>query len=294
MWGTGKNANIKLQAGQEISRFEVNYVDPRVLGKSLQLVLGAFTGFERRPYFENFSTGVFSTLFKDFGPNFNTYGQLQFDFVNFDESKTIVSQLQPGQTAEDRTRMATTLGVTYDRRDNFGNPRRGYYLNGNVTFTNQFVQHSGNYVTTRASLGDWYTPFRRLTIANALRVAKIFPIPSYTNIPVDDRLYLGGDDTVRGFAQDSLLPSGGNFSLVYNLELQINPFGNFQVVGFLDSGIVIEDMSQFSLYNLRHSIGPGVRYMTPVGPIRLEYGFKLDRHPGEGVGRLHFSFGYFF
>jgi outer membrane protein insertion porin family len=125
-------------------------------------------------------------------------------------------------------------------------------------------------------------------------MAQILPVPGDTVVPVDARLYLGGDDTVRGFSQDSLLPTGGNYALVHNLELQINPFGNFQVVGFLDTGIVVESLSQVNLTNLRHSIGPGVRYKTPVGPIRLEYGFKLDPQPGESAGRLHFSFGYFF
>jgi len=296
LWGTGKNANIKLQAGQEISRFELNYVDPRLRGTSLQLLIGAFVGFEKRPFFENFQTGVFTSLFKDFSPNLSAYGRMQFDAVNFDESKTVVSQLQPGESATDATRLATTVGVTYDQRDNFGNPTRGYYLNGSVTFTNQFIQSSGSYLTTQATLGQWWTPFkRRVTVANALRVSKIFPFPGGINtVPVDDRLYLGGDDTVRGFCQDCLLETGGLFALVHNLELQVTVFNNFQVVAFLDTGIVIDSMDQFNLTNLRHAAGPGVRYMTPVGPIRLEYGFKLDPQPGESAGRLTFSFGYFF
>jgi outer membrane protein insertion porin family len=125
-------------------------------------------------------------------------------------------------------------------------------------------------------------------------MAKIFPVPGSTSVPVDDRLYLGGDDTVRGFEQDSLLPTGGLFSMVYNFEMQFNLFNNFQVVGFLDNGVVVNSMDQISLSTLRHSAGPGIRYLTPVGPIRLEYGIKLDPLPGESFGRLHFSFGYFF
>lgn len=294
MWGSGKNGNIKLQGGQEVSRFEINYIDPRVRGTSVQLLVGAFAGVNRRPFFEDFETGAFSTLFKDFGPYLSAYGRLDFEYVDFNESKTIIDQLEPRESADDHTRFETTLGVTYDRRDSYGDPRKGYYLNGAVTMTHQFIQLSGNYLTTKANLGHWYSPFSRVTIANALRVAKIFPFPGDTFITADERLYLGGDDTVRGFSQDSLLPTGGTFSLVHNIELQIRAFGNFQVVGFLDTGIVIPDMGDFNLFNLRHSAGPGVRYVTPVGPIRVDYGFILDRHPGDGVGRLHFTFGYFF
>ena len=294
MWGSGKNGNIKLQGGQEVNRLEINYIDPRLRGTSLQLLVGAYAGFNLFPFYQNFETGVFSTLFKDLGPYLSAYGRLDLAYVNFDESKTIVAELEPRESAEDRTRFVTTLGVTYDRRDSFGNPRKGYYLAGSAAFTKQFVQQSGNYLTLKSSIGTWLTPHPRVTFANALRVDKIFLLPSSSFVPADDRLYLGGDDTMRGFKQDSLLPSGGTFSLVDNFEMQLHLFGNFQLVGFLDTGIVINSMSDFNLHNLRHSAGPGIRYVTPVGPIRLDYGFILDRQPGEAQARLHFSFGYFF
>ncbi|HKX12616.1 MAG TPA: outer membrane protein assembly factor BamA [bacterium] len=294
MWGSGKNGNIKLQAGQEISRFEINYVDPRLFGTSLQLLIGTYAGFNRLPFYENFETGAFSTLFKDLGPFLSAYGGLNFEFVDFNESKTIISELEPRESADDNTRLATTLGVTYDRRDSYGDPRRGYYLNGSVTATNQFIQIGGNYVTARSNFGIWWSPFTKITFANALRVNKIWPLPGDTFIPADNRLYLGGDDTVRGFDQDSLLPTGGTFSMVHNFEMQMRVFGNFQVVGFVDSGVVVNNMSDINLSNWRHSAGPGVRYVTPVGPVRVDVGFILDPEPGDDWGRVHFTFGYFF
>ncbi|MCE9626175.1 MAG: BamA/TamA family outer membrane protein, partial [Deltaproteobacteria bacterium] len=294
IFGSGKNGNIKLQGGQEISRFEINYVDPRVKGTSVQLLIGAFAGLNNRPFFEDFETGIFSTLFKDFGPYLSAYGRLDFEYVNFNEAKTVASQLDPRESAIDHTRLTTTLGVTYDRRDSYGDPRKGYYVNSTVALTNQFVQLAGNYVTTKVNFGHWYSPIPRVTFANAIRVAKIFPAPGDSFIPADDRLYLGGDDTVRGFSQDSLLPEGGTFSLVHNFEIQLRPFGNFQVVGFLDTGIVVTSMSDINFFNLRHAAGPSIRYVTPVGPIRVDYGVILDPHPGDDKQSLHFTFGYFF
>lgn len=294
MFGSGKNGNIKLQAGQEVSRFEINYIDPRLRGTSLQLLIGTYAGFNRLPFYENFETGAFSTLFKDLGPYLSAYGGLNFEFVNFNESKTIISELEPRESADDNTRLATSVGVTYDRRDSYGDPRRGYYLNGNVTLTNQFIQIGGNYVTGKANLGYWWSPFSKITFANALRVAKIWPMPGDTFITADERLYLGGDDTVRGFSQDSLLPTGGTFSLVHNFEMQMRVFGSFQVVGFVDSGVVVSSMNDINMGSWRHSAGPGVRYVTPVGPVRVDVGFILDPEPGDDWGRVHFTFGYFF
>jgi outer membrane protein insertion porin family len=45
----------------------------------------------------------------------------------------------------------------------------------------------------------------------------------------------------------------------------------------------------FTFENIRQSVGPGLRYMTPVGPISLDYGFKLNRREGESIGEVHFS-----
>jgi len=295
LWGMGKNANIKLQAGQQINRLEINYVDPRFYGTGLQFVAGVFGGYENRPFFESAFVGAFSSIFKSFGRNLRGWGRLDFGYVDNNDNDTVFEKLNPTQDSNQRTRLVTTMGTTYDTRDNFGDPRRGAYLNGTVALTNEFFQQPGNYVTLRANMGYWYSPFRRITIANALRVAQILTFPSDTVVPSDARLYLGGDNSVRGFRQDALLPSGGLFSLVHNLELQIRVFGKFQVVGFIDTGVVTNSIKEVNSTTLRHSAGPGIRYATPVGPIRLDYGFVLDPEPGDATDqRLHFTFGYFF
>jgi outer membrane protein insertion porin family len=295
IWGSGKNFNTKIQAGTEINRLELNYVDPRLMGKNLQLTIGAFGGIENQPFFTSKNVGTFASLFKSFGQALSAYGRIDFGYFDVNTTNTVFDSINPSGVPNDRTRLATTLGVTYDTRDNFGDPRSGAYLNSTASMTDQFIQIGGNYATLRANMGYWYSPIRRVTFANALRVAEILKLPSDTNVPADNRLYLGGDTTVRGFEQDSLLPSGGTFSLVYNLELQFRVFKNIMVVGFLDTGVVTNGIDQVNTTTLRHSGGPGIRYLTPVGPIRVDWGFILDPEPtDEGTNRVHFSFGYFF
>ncbi len=294
MFGSGKNGNIKLRGGQEIGRVEVNYIDPRLYGTSLQFLSGIFAGVNRRPFFEDFEAGAFGTLFKNFSTHLSASTRMDFEYIDFNESKTIAAELGPRESGIDSTILTTNFQVTYDARDNFGNPKKGYFLNGGFSISNQFIQASGNYFTLESQLGYWYSPMSRITFANAFRVAKIIPVPSGTVVPADDLLYLGGDDTVRGFDQDAILPQGGLFSMVYNLELQMRIFGNFLIVGFLDTGVDVVDISSVSPGAFRFGAGPGIRYATPVGPIRLDYGFNLDPNPGEPRSRLHFTFGYFF
>ena len=142
-------------------------------------------------------------------------------------------------------------------------------------------------------LGYWYSPFHRFTIANALRVEGIMRI-SGINLPTQELIFWGGDDTIRGFKEDALNPNGGTFGFLHNLEFQLRLFKGFEAVGFFDTASLTNGIGQTGLASIRHSAGGGIRYITPVGPIRLEYGVILDRQPNENFGRLHFTFGYFF
>ncbi len=106
-------------------------------------------------------------------------------------------------------------------------------------------------------------------------------------LPVSQRFFAGGDTTVRGFALDRLgdastispsgFPTGGNGVIILNGEMRVGVTRALQAVGFLDAGNVVARASELSLGNLRAAAGFGVRFRSPVGPIRLDLGFKLDR-----------------
>ena len=107
------------------------------------------------------------------------------------------------------------------------------------------------------------------------------------DIPVSKRFFAGGDTTVRGFSLDRLgdettispegFPTGGNGVVVLNGEMRVGVVGPLQAVGFVDAGNVVARASTLRLNELRTTAGFGVRYRSPVGPIRLDLGFKLDR-----------------
>ena len=125
------------------------------------------------------------------------------------------------------------------------------------------------------------------------------------DLPASERFFAGGDTTVRGFALDRLgdeptidgngFPIGGNALIVLNSELRVPVTGTLQVVGFLDAGNVFDRVSNLSLSRIRGSAGFGVRYRSPVGPIRVDLGFKLDRREfadeRERLTALHVSIG---
>ena len=128
------------------------------------------------------------------------------------------------------------------------------------------------------------------------------------DLPASERFFAGGDSTIRGFPLDSVgaaktitpsgFPRGGNAVILLNGELRFPVMGDFGAVVFVDGGNVFERATQLDLGNLRGSVGLGARYRSPIGPIRLDIGFKLDRRkngvPPEGLTGIHFSIGHAF
>ena len=106
-------------------------------------------------------------------------------------------------------------------------------------------------------------------------------------LPASERFFAGGDTTVRGFALDRLgteetlnafgFPTGGNAMLVANLELRTPYVKGVAVVGFVDAGNVFLRASDLDLTEIRTAAGFGIRYRSPLGPLRVDVGFKLDR-----------------
>ena len=118
------------------------------------------------------------------------------------------------------------------------------------------------------------------------------------DLPASERFFAGGDTTVRGFALDRLgvhqgqlppgrlseatidskgFPKGGNAMLVLNSEVRFRLWGNLGAVAFLDAGNVFDLVGSLDLGKIRGAVGVGIRYGSPIGPIRVDLGFKLDR-----------------
>jgi outer membrane translocation and assembly module TamA len=126
------------------------------------------------------------------------------------------------------------------------------------------------------------------------------------DLPASERFFAGGDTTVRGFVLDQLgaadtlndqgFPTGGNALVVLNIELRAPYWKGLGAVAFFDAGNVFKRAGALNLGELRPAAGLGVRYRSPVGPLRIDVGFNLDRQElRSGVRErgtvLHISIG---
>jgi translocation and assembly module TamA len=144
-----------------------------------------------------------------------------------------------------------------------------------------------NFYKLRAS-GTRYVPLGRrpeIDLAGRVTLASILG-EERSDIPADERLYAGGGGTIRGYAFQSVgpldgkTPLGGRSLAVTSAELRwrLNP--EFGLVAFIDGGTAFEGVYFDSKEDVLWSAGVGFRYFTPVGPLRFDLAFPMDRRRG--------------
>lgn len=196
-----------------------------------------------------------------------------------------------------------SAAVTFDGRDFVLNPEQGVKLSLEGKFASSAIGSEADYLENSARL-SFLTPiprFNRFGIANQSRIGAAWGFAGTDQIPISQRFYLGGQNTVRGFAENSLGPRGdqghvigGDLLFQNNFEFRYLIADGFSTHTFFDVGTVYLRDRSFSFDDLRRSVGVGVRYLSPIGPIGFDIGHPLDARDDESSFRLHFSIGTMF
>ncbi len=116
-------------------------------------------------------------------------------------------------------------------------------------------------------------------------------------VPLFDRFFAGGSSSVRGYDYREVGPRvdgdpiGGKAKLEGSFELSYPLIEIIKGFIFFDYGQVWEEVEDFGQSKINTSIGLGIGMRTPVGPIRLDYGYPLNPDDDQGSGRIHFTTG---
>jgi len=214
--------------------------------------------------------------------------------------------LDPTTDEQRGTLNAAGFDLQRSTADNVINARRGYQLSFHVEEAGTLLPGTFHYYAVSVD-GRHYQPITdSLVLANRVQFGNIAERGgSRTGVPFAKRYFLGGATSVRGWGRfeisplSSGLPIGGDSMLAFSSELRAMLNGKLGAVVFLDGGNVWANQWTLALGDLRYAVGPGLRYQTPVGPIRFDVGYQLNPIPGLIVNgapqarrwRLHFSIG---
>jgi outer membrane protein assembly factor BamA len=220
-------------------------------------------------------------------------------FRQSDVSDIAVVDSTVAKALEDVDVSSLSIMSIHDSRDDIFAPERGTASRIGVEWGDHVIGSDLDFIRARWSHA-WFTPLLDDgVLALSLRTGVIVPVGSTDVIPLQERFYNGGENTVRSFKEDELGPKdskgnplGGEAFTVLSAEWRRPIEGDLEGALFVDLGNVEPDHSDYLRFaDFESAIGYGLRYHLPVGPVRLD--FAINPSPGEDEDSfvIHFAVG---
>lgn len=212
-----------------------------------------------------------------------------------------ISDIQVSKIPEDiktNTR-SLKLSIIYDTRDNLFNPNKGIYFELSNESGIFFTDVNNKFLRSTGQFKYFYPAGNSTVICSAFELGLIDAEGGLQGIPLHERFYAGGPNSVRAFEYEKLgpldeksVPIGGRLKLILNLiEIRQTLYKMLGGVIFSDIGNIWVKPEDFRLVDIRPAVGFGLRVNTPIGLARLDYGLNSDKQKDEPRGKLYFSIG---
>ncbi|MCB2191237.1 MAG: BamA/TamA family outer membrane protein [Deltaproteobacteria bacterium] len=218
-------------------------------------------------------------------------------FVGYNSERDQLRELKtkvPDPSYEKQTFFISSipLGVIFDNRDSFLDATKGTYGRLEVENALKAIGSEVEYIRAEAELRHVLPlPWENWYLAGRAQAGVVYPLPGTDRVPLIRRFFPGGADSVRGYPYQLLgpldssgKPLGGESMAVGSLEVRFPIYDALGGVVFMDVGNAWEKVEN-TLGSLRYTTGFGLRYNTPVGPIRLDIGYQLNPPSDEPFDR---------
>jgi outer membrane protein insertion porin family len=298
LFGKGQLIKLRGELGSKTTYYDLTYRDPWFLDMPVSLTANIYkTTTSEFVEYDKKATGFGLALGRRLSDYW--YGEVAYNFENANifnvaSNASLIIKDQEGTRVTSRI----TPSLIRDSRDNYLDPSRGsrnsvYVTYAGVGGTNHFV---------KAELDSaWYFPIGRTTAMLRGRFGYAKGLEG-KELPLYERFYVGGIYTIRGLGfgdagpKDAKTgdPIGGTEQVIFNAEYIFPLISDLKLKGvtFFDAGNSYDSFKNFG--DLRYTTGAGVRWISPFGPIRLEWGYNLRKRLNEKSNRFEFAFGTFF
>ncbi len=301
LFGRGQTLQLSANFGGRSTKYNLAFVEPWLFDIPLSASFSVYNwDTDYDTYDKNSMGGGIGLSYPvwEFTRVFGHYGYDDSEIENIsDDASDSVKELEGVNITS-----SVTTGIRYDSRDKQFNPTEG----GKHSFSVQYAGLGGNIGFTKflAETGQYFPLFWETVGFLHARAGYVTENAGQT-LPDYEKFYLGGINSLRGFDYEELAPTeinsqgylsyvGGNKFVQFNAEYLFPMNKDIGVMGllFFDTGDVYASDEEIDLGNLRESVGAGFRWFSPIGPIQLMYGIKLDPKEGESKsGQWEFSMG---
>jgi outer membrane protein insertion porin family len=303
---------------------DATYTEPWLFGYPY---IGVLLLFYERGIYENYNyweTGLEPRVIKELTEHFKVSGGLKAKRSSL-EITIDVKDPEAGEKGDRLKRLYPEAGArnvtslvfagTYDAKDDPFNPLKGNYIYLSEETAGGILPSDTDFYRIIGDFARFQQVSPRATIGVHAHGGYVAPFGSTTDIPAYERFFTGGGYSVRGFGERSLGPKdaegnpiGGRIVGYFNLEFRFQlPFvegirvpwvglnlGNFWSGFFLDGGNAWNSLKEIEKEKLHYGAGFGLRYNTPVGPLRLDYAQEIGVATGAGPGLFYIAFGHAF
>jgi outer membrane protein insertion porin family len=294
LFGLDRSISLALRGSQKTQRAQATYHEPWLFNHPLDGFASAFVEHEEQPYFTANQINFSVQALKRFSAGRSVLFTASYQTVNLqDIRQNPFAQQFP---EEKGIIQIASLGTSYirDHRNDVINPTSGSFHTTTFQIANQALGSEVNF-TSFFNQSAFYAPAPKGVLATSFRFGWNQPYGPTDQLPVTELYYAGGSTTLRGFGLDQA--GNGNALVIGNIEYRA-PLPIFPIKGvggalFYDTGNAFAKITTIHYSDVTHSAGFGFRYQTPLGPVRIDFGFNLrpkELSTGLKQERMHVFF----
>ena len=282
IFGTSAQASLVGQLSFKETRGVFSWRQPYFFGLPMETYLNAWLERESRTSFTFKGSGISLTTVKPISQKEN------MDFMaTLRYARRIITDLDIEESEIDRrffpfSTTAISGSYIWEKRDDPFNPTEGFFFSSVLEWAFPYFGTESDFWKTYNKFQVFAPLVPDVTLGATVRLGL-----AKGRVPIHERFFAGGSNSFRGVPFDNLGPKdpesgkpvGGKALLLFNFELAfpiIPTLKNLYGTLFFDKGNVFERRKQVSLAGLRNALGLGLKYKTPLGPVRLELGWNLD------------------
>jgi outer membrane protein insertion porin family len=301
LFGRGQRLSLDAYLSGNTNRYSLNFVEPWLFDIPLSFGATVYDWLRTYDSYNKDSLGGSVDL------GYLLWGEYTRGYVTYTYDNANVTNVQANAPSQiqNSAGLNTTSSVRFtlrrDSRDVLFNTSKGSLNSASVEYAGGPLGGTSQFTRYLASSG-WYFPlFWGTTVfvnGKAGYIVENGKVPDY------EKFYLGGINSIRGFKYNTIgvidpvtgQIEGGDQFLQFNLEyiFPLFPSFGFKGVVFFDAGNVYNQSSSIDAGNVKKTAGLGVRWYSPMGPLRLEWGWNLDPKPGEDSNNWEFTIGTIF
>ncbi|MBU1275925.1 MAG: outer membrane protein assembly factor BamA [Proteobacteria bacterium] len=299
LFGRGQQVQLKGTLGGKSTRYTLSFTEPWLFDRPISFGVDIYDW--EREYIQYNKTAIGGRLRWGF-PTPLAYTRFYL-YYKFEEANITDINKNASLYVRDQEGWHTTSSlkgiIRRDTRDANFNTTRGSDNNLSTEWAGGVLGGTNAFYKIIANTG-WYFPMWWETVLVLHGQIGWMEGHSGGDLPIYEKFFLGGINTLRGFSYQSVSPRdengdliGGERMFVANFEVRFPLFKKAGLTGvvFYDTGNAWTADQGYDFGMLRKSVGCGIRWMSPMGPLRLEYGYVLDPEPGDDTSNFEFTVG---